>query len=127
MSYTIKNLRALEDLAPKFGLAPDVEARFGREALGCESLGFSLQRFAPNVRTFGHRHKEQEEVYVVTGGGGRVKIDDEVHPLGEWDVLRVAPGVTRAFEAGPDGLELLAFGAPQTPPGDAEIFPDWWQ
>jgi mannose-6-phosphate isomerase-like protein (cupin superfamily) len=124
---TIKNIKEIDDAAQGFGLAPNLEARFGRDPLECEQLGFSYQRLAPNFRMpFGHKHHVQEEVYVITSGGGRFKIDAEIHDVREGDAVRVAPGTTRAFEAGPDGLELLVFGAPKTPPGDADIVPDWW-
>jgi mannose-6-phosphate isomerase-like protein (cupin superfamily) len=126
--YTVKNLKAdVEDMAPKFGLGPDLEARFAREPLGCERCGVSYERLLPNARSpFGHRHTEQEEVYVVVGGSGRVRLEDEVLDLGHWDAVRVSPETRRAFEAGPDGLELIVFGAPSTGPGDAEILHGWW-
>lgn len=127
MGYTIANLKDVEDSAPKFGLSPDIEARFARNALGCEQTGLSYQRLAPNVRgKFGHRHADQEEIYVIVAGSGRLKVDDEVHDLGQWDAVRVAPETMRAFEAGPDGLELLAFGAPATGSSDAELTAGWW-
>lgn len=114
--YTIKNLRELEDLAPKFGLAPALEARLAARELGLSESGMSLQRLAPNAtQPFGHRHKRQEELYVVLAGDGRAKLDDEIVELRTWDAIRVAPHVMRAFAAGPDGLELLAFGAPPSP------------
>ena len=125
--YTIKNLKEIEDQAPKFGYAPKLEARFARDALGCEQLGLSYQRLAPNERSpFGHKHREQEEVYVVLGGSGRVKLDDEVLDVVPLDAVRVARETARAFEAGPDGLELLAVGAPNTGPGDVELLQGWW-
>ena len=125
--YSLKNLKEVEDAAPKFGYAPDLEARFARGELELERSGMSYQRLAPNVRgPFGHRHSQQEEVYVIVGGGGRAKVGDEVVELRQWDALRVAPETMRHFEAGPDGLEFVAFGAPSTPPGDAEIVPGWW-
>ena len=126
--YTIKNLKDdVEDAAPGFGFAPQLEARFARDPLDCEKLGLSYQRLAPDTRgPFGHRHAEQEEVYVVVEGGGRVKLDDEVRELRAWDALRVAPGVTRAFEAGPEGLAFVVVGAPKTEARDAEIIPAWW-
>ena len=125
--YTIRNLRELEDQAPKFGLSPGLEARFAREALGLGHSGVSLQRLAPGFRSpFGHRHREQEEVYVVVAGSGRMKLDNDVVELRPWDAIRVAKETLRAFEAGPEGLEILAFGAPGTPPGDAELLPGWW-
>ncbi len=126
-AYTIRNLKDVEDSAPKFGMSPDMEARFASSALGCEQTGISYQRLAPNVRgPFGHSHKEQEELYVILGGGGRIKLGDDVVELKPWDAVRVAPSTTRAFEAGPEGLELLAVGAPATGPGDAEMKPGWW-
>jgi mannose-6-phosphate isomerase-like protein (cupin superfamily) len=124
--YTIKNLKNVEDAAPKFGLSPDVEARFAREALEAESTGMSYQRLAPNVRqTFGHRHAEQEEVYVVLGGSGRIKLDDDVVDVGPLDAVRMAPETMRCLEAGPDGLEFLAF-SPRRGENDAEMTPGWW-
>ncbi len=128
--YTIANLKAVEDMAVKGGLSPGVEARFATASLQCERSGLSYQRLAPNVRMpFGHRHGEQEEVYVLVSGSGRVKLEDEVLELRQWDAVRVAPETTRAFEAGPDGAEILAFGAPRTGAGaasDAEMLPGWW-
>lgn len=119
---TVANLREVEDSAPRFGFAPDMEARFARTALGCEQTGVSLQRLAPNVRgPFGHRHERQEEIYVVVAGGGCAKLDDEVVELRPWDALRVAPEVMRGFEAGPEGLEVIAFGAPSTGERDATV------
>jgi mannose-6-phosphate isomerase-like protein (cupin superfamily) len=89
----------------------------------------SYQRFAPNFRgPFGHRHERQEELYVVVRGGGRLKLDDEVVELTTWDAIRVPPEVTRCFEGGADGLEILAFGAPRTgeASADAEMISNWW-
>jgi mannose-6-phosphate isomerase-like protein (cupin superfamily) len=127
--YTIKNLKTdVEDSAAKFGLAPDVEARFARQALECKKLGLSYQHLAPNARSsFGHKHAEQEEVYVVVQGGGRVKLDDELRELGPWDAVRVGPDTVRAFEAGPEGLTAIVFGAPiEAGVNDAELIPNWW-
>jgi mannose-6-phosphate isomerase-like protein (cupin superfamily) len=128
--YTIKNLREVEDQAPKFGLAPDMQARFAARELGLSASAVSLQRLAPGVtQPFGHRHKQQEELYVVLDGSGRAKLDDEIVELRTWDAVRVAPDVTRAFAAGPDGLEFLAFGAPAvgSPAEDVEQEPGWWR
>jgi len=55
---------------------------------------------------------------------GRVRLDDEVVEIGPMDAIRVAPRVTRVFEAGPDGLELLVFGPHHN--RDAEMVPDFW-
>jgi len=125
--YTIQNLKALEDSAVGHGLSPQLEARFAKGPLECEQSGLSYQRLAPDFRGFGHSHKTQEEIYVIVSGGGRVKLPDGVHELRQWDAVRVAPGTKRGFAAGPDGLELLAFGAPYTGSGDAELDPAWWE
>jgi uncharacterized cupin superfamily protein len=110
-SYTIKNLKAVADMAPKFGLAPDLEARFARRDLGAEQTGLSYQRLAPGAAgSFAHSHGRDEEIYVVVGGSGRMKLDDEVVEVSPWDAIRVAPATVRAFAAGSDGLELLVFG-----------------
>jgi uncharacterized cupin superfamily protein len=117
----------VEDMAPRFGYAPDMESRFARKALGLEKSGLSHFRLAPGFRVpFGHSHAEQEEVYVVLSGGVRMKLDDEIVELARWDALRVPGEVTRAMEAGPDGAEVLAFGAPNTDNQDAEMLPGWW-
>jgi mannose-6-phosphate isomerase-like protein (cupin superfamily) len=126
--YTIKNLREdVDNAAEQFGLAPDVEARFAREPLGCQKLGLSYQRLAPNARfPYGHHHHEQEEVYVVVEGTGRVKLDEDVRDLRPWDAVRVGKDTIRSFEAGPEGLAFIAFGAPKTESQDAQMIPNWW-
>jgi mannose-6-phosphate isomerase-like protein (cupin superfamily) len=123
--FTIKNLKEVEDLAAERG--PGLEARFARKHLDSEHLGVSYFRYAAGVRSpFGHSHREQEEVYVVIGGSGRIKLDDEIVPLGPWDVVRVAPEVVRGFEGGPEGLEFIAVGADRPEGGDGVPAPDWW-
>jgi mannose-6-phosphate isomerase-like protein (cupin superfamily) len=123
--YTIKNLMEVEDSAADRG--PDLEARFARKHLQSEHLGVSYFRYAPGFKApFGHRHREQEEAYVVAAGSGRIRLDDDIVELRRWDVVRVAPGVVRAFEGGPDGLELIAIGADRPEGGDGEMVKDFW-
>jgi mannose-6-phosphate isomerase-like protein (cupin superfamily) len=125
MSYTIKNLREVEDSAAKFGYSEMQESRFPREDLGAEEIGLAYHVVHPGKRqAFAHRHERAEEIYVVLRGSGRVKLDDEIIEVGPMDSIRVAPSVARAFEAGQDGLELLAFGPRH--PGDAELIQDFW-
>jgi mannose-6-phosphate isomerase-like protein (cupin superfamily) len=125
-SYSIMNLREAEDQAPKFGFSESQEARFPYRELGAEATGFAFHRVKPGMRqAFAHRHEDAEEVYVILSGSGRVKLDDDVRDVGPLDAIRVAPPVLRAFEAGPEGLELLAFGPHHE--GDAEILEgDFW-
>jgi mannose-6-phosphate isomerase-like protein (cupin superfamily) len=125
--YTHVNLKEVEDQAPKFGLSPDLEFRMGRVPLDMENAGVSYIRMASNYRIpFGHNHKNQEEVYVVVAGSGRVKVGDEVRELKQWDAVRVHKDTMRGFEAGADGLEIIAIGAPNTGPGDADMEQGWW-
>ena len=126
--YTIKNLKTdVDDQAPNFGLSPNLEARMARVPLELENFGLSYQRLAPNFRVpFGHTHNVQEEAYVVVNGSVRVKLGDEVHELNQWDVVRVPKDTARGFEAGPEGVELIAIGAPNTGPGDANVMQEWW-
>ena len=125
--YTKTNLKKdVENAAPKFGMPQEMEVRFGRTALEGKTLGLSHMKLAPNFRIpFGHKHEGQEEVYVVVRGSARVKVGDEIVELGEWDAIRFDKGTMRNVEAGPDGLEYLAFGA-GTDPRDAEMAPGWW-
>jgi quercetin dioxygenase-like cupin family protein len=114
---TIVNLLELEDATA--GRVPGLEGRFARKQLGSRDLGVSLFSYDPNLRVeTAHSHREQEEAYVVVGGSGRVRLDDEVRDIRQWDVVRVGPEVVRAFEAGPDGLELVAIGGPKPEGGD---------
>jgi mannose-6-phosphate isomerase-like protein (cupin superfamily) len=125
--YTLKNLQEIEDQAPKFGLAPNLEARFARTPLETENLGISYQRLAPEFRVpFGHKHGEQEEIYVVLSGSARLKLDEEIIELKPWDVVRVAKDTMRSFEAGSEGAEILAIGAGESGIGDAEMTQGWW-
>jgi uncharacterized cupin superfamily protein len=120
-------MREIEDSAPKAGLAPDLEARFASQALELEHAGLSYQRVAPGVRIpFGHRHRRQDEIYVVVEGSGRVKLEDEIVELNRWDAVRVSAETARGFEAGPEGATILAFGAPGPDASDAEMLPGWW-
>jgi len=128
MGYTKLNLKDdVEDQAPNFGLEDNLEARMARVPLELQNSGLSYQRLGPNYRLpFGHTHKTQEEVYVVIGGSARAKVGDEVVELGLLDALRVDKDTPRSFESGPEGVELIAVGAPNTGPGDAEVVQSWW-
>jgi quercetin dioxygenase-like cupin family protein len=122
--WTKRNFGAIRDVSP-----PDVpiEWRFARAVLGSPELGVSRFTYEPGARMpWGHRHTHQEEVYVVVGGSGRAKLDDEVIELDTWDALRVAPAVVRSFEAGPDGLDMLCIGGRKPDGPDSERHPGFW-
>jgi mannose-6-phosphate isomerase-like protein (cupin superfamily) len=123
VDYTVKNLRDVEDQAPKFGFSEVQEARFPREDLQSETIGLAFHLVRPGCQqAFAHRHENAEEIYVVVSGNGRVKLDDDVVEVSAMDAIRVAPNVARAFAAGPDGLEILAFGPRHA--GDGEVLRD---
>lgn len=123
--YARINIEDVEDVAAKFGMGEVGEARYVREDVGAERVGLSWYRMNPNRRTgFGHRHDDVEEIYVVLGGAGRVKLDDEILDVRRGDLVRVAPATVREFEAGPDGMELLATGTHAQ--GDGELLHGWW-
>jgi uncharacterized cupin superfamily protein len=126
--YTVLNLASdVEDMGERFGYAPNMEARFARKALGLEKSGISYFKLAPGFRVpFGHQHAEQEEVYLVLAGSARVKLDDEILELKRMDAVRIPVGTMRGFEAGPEGAEILAFGAPDTDNKDIEMDPGFW-
>jgi mannose-6-phosphate isomerase-like protein (cupin superfamily) len=125
MPHTIKNIEDVEDMAAKHGLGELGEARFAREDLEATDTGLSHQRLRPGRRQgFGHRHEQAEEIYLVLSGSGRVKLDDEIVEIKRLDAIRVSPETMRAFEAGPEGLELVAFGAHHG--GDGEMVQGWW-
>ena len=115
--YAIVNLLDVEDVIGD--RLPGLEGRFTRKHLDSTELGISRFTYAPNVRNpGGHSHREQEEAYVVVSGSGRIRLDDEIHDVRQWDVVRVAPQVVRAFEAGPDGLDVIAVGGSKPEGGD---------
>ncbi len=131
MPFTLRNLRAdLEDFGSKFDGAAELEFRAATGPLELERSALSYQRVPPGYRfPYGHTHARQEEVYVVVRGSGRMKLDDQIVELEELDAVRVPPGTWRGYEAGPEGLELLVFGAPnlgEAPREDVEGERDWW-
>jgi uncharacterized cupin superfamily protein len=119
------NLKELENAAA--AKERGVDARFARRHLGSEHLGVSYFKYPPNFRSAdGHRHREQEEAYVVVAGSGRVRVDDEILELRPWDVVRVSPSAVRAFAAGPEGLELIAVANDRPEGGDGVMVENWW-
>jgi mannose-6-phosphate isomerase-like protein (cupin superfamily) len=129
--FTRTNLKDdIEDVGSNFDGPPDLEFRLATQALELKRSGLGYQRLPPNYRfPYGHTHKEQEEIYLVLRGNGRMKLDDEIIELDQWDAIRVPPGTWRGYEAGPDGLELLVIGAPNlgnSPREDVEGKRGWW-
>jgi mannose-6-phosphate isomerase-like protein (cupin superfamily) len=131
MPFTLANIKQdLDDIGAAFDGPPDLEFRAATKALELENSALSYQSVPPGYRfPYGHTHATQEEVYVVLRGSGRMKLDDEIVELEEWDAVRVPPGMWRGYEAGPDGLEILVIGAPNLgddPRGDVDGERGWW-
>lgn len=125
-AHTKVHLEDLDDAAPGAGM-DGISFRGARDALGCEQTGLSLQTLEPGVRQpFGHAHGEEEEIYVVLEGSGTVMCGDDPVAVRALDAVRIGSGVTRAVEAGDDGLTFLAFGGPGNGVADAEMRPGWW-
>ena len=126
--YTKLNLKEdVEDQAPKYDMSPQLEFRTARVPLETENAAISYLRVAPNFRLpFGHTHGEQEEVYVLVGGSARIKLDEEVLELRPFDAVRIHRETMRNLEGGPDGAELILYGAPNAGPEDAQMSPGWW-
>jgi mannose-6-phosphate isomerase-like protein (cupin superfamily) len=123
--YSIVNLLEIDDSVG--GRVSGLEGRFGRKHIGSRDLGISHFRWAPDVRSpASHSHREQEEAYVVVTGSGRIRLDDAIRDIGRWDVIRVAPEVVRGFEAGPEGLEIIAIGGPKPEGGDGVLSETPW-
>ena len=123
--YTHKKLTDVKDSAPEFGIGEIAEARFAKDDFSAEDTGFSFHRVKPNQRQpFGHNHEEAEEVYVVVRGSGRIKLDDEIIEIEEFDAIRISPAVTRGLEGGDEGIEVLCFGPRKD--GDGELVQNWW-
>jgi mannose-6-phosphate isomerase-like protein (cupin superfamily) len=125
--YTKLNLRDdVQDMAVG-RMPPGIEAHFAKQALDCEKSGVTYYKLGPDFHPpFGHRHEEQEEVYVIISGSAIVKVEDEEIEMGNLDAIRLAPDTARAFRAGPEGCELIAFGAPKPDGQDVEMLPGWW-
>ena len=123
--FVIVNMLELDDSVA--GRVEGLQGRFARSHLDSRDLGVSHFRYAPGLRaTTGHRHREQEEVYIVIAGSGRILLDGAAHDIRQWDVVRVAPAVVRAFAAGPDGMELIAVGGQKPEGGDGEMVEVEW-
>jgi mannose-6-phosphate isomerase-like protein (cupin superfamily) len=123
--YTHINLLEVDDSVA--GRAEGLEGRFGRGPMGATDIGVSHWRYAPDFRNpMGHRHREQEEAYLVISGSGQILLDGEVSDLKQWDLVRVSPEVVRAFASGPDGMEIVAVGGPKPEGGDGESAPLTW-
>jgi mannose-6-phosphate isomerase-like protein (cupin superfamily) len=127
-AYSVQNLKEVENQGERFGINPDeMQLRMGKDPLECKNAGVTYLRLGPGYRVpFGHRHKEQEEIYVLVNGSARMKIEDEIVEMQPLTAVRVDPGTMRNLEGGSEGADLIVIGAPKTGPGDGDVVPGWW-
>jgi mannose-6-phosphate isomerase-like protein (cupin superfamily) len=126
MTYSKINLDELDDQAAAAGIQSQ-EARFARRERAAERIGIAHYRVRPGQRLeFGHRHRSMEEAYVVLSGSGAFRVDDDTFEVGAYDVVRVTPESWRGWEAGPDGMEVLAVGEHVEGDGESEMDMEWW-
>jgi mannose-6-phosphate isomerase-like protein (cupin superfamily) len=126
--YSVENLNEVQNQGENFGINPDeLQLRMAKDPLECQNAGISLLRLGPDFRVpFGHKHKTQEEIYVLVSGSARMKVEDEIVEMEPLTAVRVDPGTMRGYEAGSEGADLIVIGAPRTGSGDADTVPGWW-
>jgi mannose-6-phosphate isomerase-like protein (cupin superfamily) len=127
--YTVAKVSDMPDQGPNFGLRPDqLEIRFLRNDLGCEHCGVSYARLGAGWKaTRGHRHKRQEEIYLLVSGRAQCKVGDDIVDMDPWTAIRMPPETVRGLRAvGDEDAVFVLIGAPNTGPGDAEDVDDFW-
>jgi uncharacterized cupin superfamily protein len=81
--------------------------------LGATSLGARLWRLEPGQASTKHHHREEEELYVLLEGSGRIRIGEEVLTLEPLDSLLIEPATVRQLFNDSDADQLwLVVGAP---------------
>jgi mannose-6-phosphate isomerase-like protein (cupin superfamily) len=108
------------------GAVPDRFVSLRRQ-LGVSSFGINQLVLEPGQRMRIHRHRDQEEVYLVTEGTLDMKVDGEDLIVHAGGLVRVAPGERRqVINRGPGRLSLVIVGgAGEHQSRDAEAFAAW--
>jgi mannose-6-phosphate isomerase-like protein (cupin superfamily) len=127
-AYTIC---AIADAPDFFGGKYPGEMRFLAGPLAAEQVALTCRRMPPGSGgkgSYGHRHRTQEEVYLVLSGRLEFKLEDEVVEVGPMTAVRIAPGTTRSvWNAGSeDALLLMASTRIDDLEGDVELVEDFW-
>jgi uncharacterized cupin superfamily protein len=86
-------------------------------AAGARGIGLNRIRIEPGrLSTPPHSHNRAEEIFFVLGGSGLLWQDEAVCEVHAGDtVVERADSAEHTFRAGPDGLDVLAFGTRQRP------------
>ena len=106
------------------------EMRFYAEPLATEQVAFTWRRMPPGTGgkgSYGHRHRDQEEVYFVVRGTLAFKIGDEVVEVGPRTAIRVAADAFRSVHNdGPDEAEMVIVSVKSADEDQTEMTPDFW-
>jgi len=90
--------------------------------LEAQLVGARLWRLAPGQASTRHRYREQEEIYVLLEGTGRMRVDDDLLTIGRLDAVLVEPGsVRQVFNDTEDEQLWLVLGAPPEPANTLEM------
>jgi quercetin dioxygenase-like cupin family protein len=85
--------------------------------LEAAGLGFRLWRLRPGQASTRHKHLEEEEIYLVLEGTGRMRVGDEALTLEPLSAVLVEPGTVRQVfnDTDEDALWLVAGAPPEGP------------
>jgi mannose-6-phosphate isomerase-like protein (cupin superfamily) len=117
--------------------APDVlgdypgEMRMFAGPIGAEQVAFTYRVMPPSTGgkgSYGHSHKNQEEIYFVISGTLQFKLGDDVIDVGPKTAVRVAPSTVRSvWNEGPADAELIICSTiVDDPQGETELHEDFW-
>jgi uncharacterized cupin superfamily protein len=122
-------MRAMDSGVSYTSIDPAGEDRFQRlrQELGISCFGLNLLRLGPGARSRIHRHKRQEEAYLVLEGTLTLLIEAEPRELARGDLARVAPAVRRQLvNRTREPLLLLAIGGAKEHEGrDGRAYRSW--
>jgi len=125
--YTIKTLADVPDI---LGDYPG-EMHMLTRALDAEQVAFTYRRMPKGTGgkgSYGHSHKEAEEIYFVVSGKLLFKLGDDVVEAGRGTAIRVAPEVVRSVWNDEDADAELVIVSKwlEDPLGDTELTPEFW-
>ena len=127
-AYTVRKLEEIPDISGDY---PGEMRMTAAADLGNEQLAFMWRRMPAQTGgkgSYGHRHKDDEEIYLVIDGTVQFKLEDEILDLGPGSVVRCAPEVVRSvWNEGPDDVTLIVFGRRSDDPrNDVETVDGFW-
>ena len=126
--YSIVNADEVEDAYAD----EDVPGEFRAltDALGSEQVAVTLIRVPPHSdfeQGTGHKHEEQEEIYILTRGTLTMRFGDEVLEVSAPAAVRVAPRTVRSHRnLGDEPVELWAVSR-KLEDSDSEKVEDFWE